>query len=115
MFNTRAQCMAVLCKMQPPRDVKVCTTFNNSHVLYCNHRCDRQEMINEVDADGSGSIDFSEFLNMMSKKVEETSVIEDQVRRAFKVLATTGKGTCIVLAFKLMATTTGKHRSIVDQ
>ena len=51
-----------------------------------------QEMINEVDADGSGSIDFSEFLNMMSKKVEETSVIEDQVRRAFKVLATSGKG-----------------------
>ena len=49
-------------------------------------------MINEVDADGSGSIDFSEFLNMVSKKVEESSVIQDQTRRAFKVLATSGKG-----------------------
>ena len=49
-------------------------------------------MINEVDVDGSGSIDFAEFLNMMSKKVEETSVVQDQMRRAFKVLATSGKG-----------------------
>ena len=49
-------------------------------------------MINEVDVDGSGSIDFAEFLHMMSKKVEETSVVQDQMRRAFKVLATSGKG-----------------------
>ena len=28
-------------------------------------------MINEVDADGNGTIDFPEFLNMMKKKANE--------------------------------------------
>merc|ERR1712233_104878 len=30
-----------------------------------------QDMINEVDADGSGTIDFAEFLSLMSKKMKD--------------------------------------------
>lgn len=29
-----------------------------------------RDMINEVDADGNGTIEFSEFLNLMAKKMQ---------------------------------------------
>jgi len=31
-----------------------------------------QDMINEVDADGNGNIDFPEFLTMMARKMKDT-------------------------------------------
>ena len=31
-----------------------------------------QEMINEVDSDGNGTIDFAEFLTMMAGKMKDT-------------------------------------------
>jgi calmodulin len=43
-----------------------------------------QEMINDVDADGSGSIEFSEFLNLMAKKMKDTDINEELIE-AFKV------------------------------
>ncbi|CAL0328089.1 unnamed protein product [Lupinus luteus] len=43
-----------------------------------------QNMINEVDADGNGTIEFVEFLNLMAKKFKETDVEED-LKEAFKV------------------------------
>ena len=36
-----------------------------------------QDMINEVDIDGSGSIEFNEFLMMMSKKIKENEARYD--------------------------------------
>jgi calmodulin len=33
---------------------------------------DLQDMINEVDADGNGTIDFPEFLNLMARKMKVT-------------------------------------------
>ena len=41
-------------------------------------------MINDVDSDGSGSIEFPEFLNMMAKKVSDLGA-EDEIREAFRV------------------------------
>merc|ERR1711943_54941 len=38
------------------------------------------DMINEVDADGSGTIDFPEFLNLMAKKMKDTDS-EERSRR----------------------------------
>ena len=32
-----------------------------------------QDMINEVDADGNGTIDFPEFLNLMARKMKVSS------------------------------------------
>ena len=31
-----------------------------------------EDMINEVDADGNGTIDFPEFLTMMARKMKDT-------------------------------------------
>ena len=41
-------------------------------------------MVNEVDKDGTGSIDFPEFLAMMALKINEQNA-EDEIREAFKV------------------------------
>ena len=42
-----------------------------------------QEMVNEVDVDGNGEIDFEEFLLMMAKKMRETDS-EEEIKEAFK-------------------------------
>ena len=43
-----------------------------------------EDMVNEVDADRDGSVNFQEFLDMMSKSTETDSTEED-IREAFKV------------------------------
>jgi calmodulin len=43
-----------------------------------------QDMINEVDADGSGTIDFPEFLTMMARKMNNADN-EEELREAFRV------------------------------
>ena len=34
-----------------------------------------QDMVNEVDADGNGTIDFPEFLNLMAKKMKVSRIL----------------------------------------
>ena len=41
-------------------------------------------MVNQVDKDGTGSIDFPEFLMMMALKVDSENA-EDEIREAFGV------------------------------
>ncbi|KAH9682413.1 calmodulin-like protein 8 [Citrus sinensis] len=43
-----------------------------------------QDMINEVDSDRNGTIEFGEFLNLMAKKMKETDA-EEELKEAFKV------------------------------
>ena len=43
-----------------------------------------QDMINEVDADNNGTIDFPEFLTMMARKMKDTDS-DEEIREAFKV------------------------------
>ena len=43
-----------------------------------------QDMINEVDQDKNGSIEFEEFLNLMARKIQDTDT-EEEIREAFKV------------------------------
>src|ERR1700685_3767441 len=50
-----------------------------------------QDMINEVDADGNGEIDFPEFLTMMARKMKDTDS-EEQIKEAFKVFDKNGDG-----------------------
>lgn len=50
-----------------------------------------QDMINEVDADGNGTIDFPEFLTMMARKMKDTDSAEE-IKEAFKVFDKDGNG-----------------------
>ncbi|MBF6085352.1 EF-hand domain-containing protein, partial [Nocardia cyriacigeorgica] len=43
-----------------------------------------QDMINEVDSDGNGLIDFPEFLTMLARKLKETDS-QEEIEEAFKV------------------------------
>ena len=49
------------------------------------------DMINEVDADGNGTIDFPEFLTMMARKMKDTDS-EEEIREAFRVFDKDGNG-----------------------
>jgi len=43
-----------------------------------------QDMIDEVDADGNGTIDFNEFLDLMAHKMKDLDS-DEELREAFKV------------------------------
>merc|ERR1712118_2012 len=49
------------------------------------------DMVNEVDADGSGTIDFPEFLSLMARKMKDTDS-EEEIKEAFKVFDKDGNG-----------------------
>ena len=50
-----------------------------------------KEMIDEVDLDGNGEIDFEEFVTLMNRRSKETD-IEEEVLNAFKVFDKEGNG-----------------------
>ena len=50
-----------------------------------------QELIDEIDADKNGTIDFNEFVTMMSKKATHTNS-ESELIEAFKVFDKDGNG-----------------------
>uniref|UniRef100_A0A9L0R019 Calmodulin n=1 Tax=Equus caballus TaxID=9796 RepID=A0A9L0R019_HORSE len=50
-----------------------------------------QDMINEMDADGNGTIDFAELLTMMARKMKDTDS-EEEIREAFRVFDKDGNG-----------------------
>ena len=50
-----------------------------------------QDMINEVDADGNGTINFPEFLKMMARQIGQVENEED-IKRAFKFFDQDGNG-----------------------
>ena len=60
-----------------------------------------KDMVNQVDKDGTGSIDFPEFLMMMAIKIDSENA-EDEIREAFQVF----DGVRILLFFKLFKTST---------
>lgn len=49
------------------------------------------DMLNEVDADGDGTIDFFEFLTMMARKVKDVDA-EAELKEAFDVFDKNGDG-----------------------
>lgn len=50
-----------------------------------------QDMVNEIDADGNGTIDFPEFLTMMARKMKDTDS-EEEIKEAFRVFDKDGNG-----------------------
>jgi calmodulin len=49
------------------------------------------DMINEVDIDGNGNIDFKEFIGLMARKMRDTDT-EEELIEAFKVFDRDGNG-----------------------
>ena len=54
-------------------------------------KAELEDMVNEVDVDQDGSVNFEEFLDMMSKSSESGNTQED-IRAAFKVFDKNGDG-----------------------
>ena len=53
-----------------------------------------QDMINEVDKDGTGLVEFPVFLYMMARK-ENDETAEDEIREAFKVFDGVSTSKCL--------------------
>lgn len=67
-----------------------------------------QEMINEVDADGNGTIDFPEFLTMVERKMKDTDK-EEEIREAFRVFDKDGNGYINAAELKHVMTNLGEN------
>lgn len=71
-----------------------------------------QDMINEVDADGNGTIDFPEFLTMMARKMRDTDS-EEEIKEAFKVFDKDGNGYISAAELRHVMTNLGALWSIL--
>ncbi|XP_037050204.1 calmodulin-A-like [Bradysia coprophila] len=66
-----------------------------------------QDMINEVDADGNGTIEFPEFVTMMAHKMRDMDS-EEEIREAFKVFDRDGKGFITAVELRHVMTSLGE-------
>ena len=69
-------------------------------------------MINEVDADGNGTIDFPEFLSLMARKMKDTDT-EEELIEAFKVFDRDGNG--LISAAELRHVMTNLGEKLTDE
>jgi calmodulin len=67
-----------------------------------------QDMINEVDTDNNGTIDFPEFLTMMARKMKETDS-EEEIREAFKVFDRDNNGFISAAELRHVMTSIGEN------
>jgi len=70
-----------------------------------------QDMINEVDADGNGTIDFPEFLTMMARKMRDTDS-EEEIKEAFKVFDKDGNGYISAAELRHVMTNLGSSAAV---
>ena len=68
------------------------------------------DMINEVDADGNGTIDFSEFLKIMERKIEHTTS-DEEIRKEFKFYDKDGNGYISAAELRHIMTNLGEKLS----
>ncbi|KAJ8309463.1 hypothetical protein KUTeg_014337 [Tegillarca granosa] len=71
-----------------------------------------QDAVNEIDADGNGTIDFAEFLTMMAKKMKDTDS-EEEIREAFRVFDKDGNG--FISAAELRVAMTNLGEKLTDE
>ena len=71
------------------------------------------DMINEVDVDSDGTIDFPEFLTMMARKMKDTDS-EAEIAEAFKVFDRNGDGKISAAELRHVLTSIGEKLSDAD-
>ena len=71
-----------------------------------------QDMINEVDVDGNGNIDFPEFLSLMARKMRDVDT-EEELVEAFKVFDKDGNG--FISAAELRHVMTNLGEKLTDE
>lgn len=71
------------------------------------------DMINEVDVNSDGSIDFPEFLTMMARKMKDTDS-EEEIAEAFKVFDRNGDGKISAAELRHVLTSIGEKLSDAD-
>jgi len=69
-----------------------------------------QNMLNEVDSDGNGYIDFSEFLVMMTRKIKDSDS-DDDLKEAFKVFDKDDNGSISAKELRHVMTNLGEKLS----
>jgi len=69
-----------------------------------------QDMIHEVDLDSSGSIEFNEFCELMTKRIRETDT-EAEMREAFAVFDRDGNGFITAEELRIVMTNLGEKLS----
>ena len=73
-----------------------------------------QDMINEVDADGNGTIDFPEFLTMMARKMRDTDT-QEEIKEAFKVFDKDGNGFISAAELRHVMTSLGAFLQMISR
>ena len=65
-------------------------------------------MVNEVDSDGSGKIEFKEFLELFARKMKDPDTEEDLIE-AFKIFDKDGNGVISAQELRHVMTTLGER------
>ena len=69
-----------------------------------------QDMINEVDTDGNGTVDFPEFCTLMARKMKDTDS-EEELKEAFRVFDEDGTGRIPLEKLQYVMTNLGERLS----
>merc|ERR1711998_226950 len=72
-----------------------------------------EKMVSDMDKDGDGTIDFKEFLMMMSNKVSDKDAKDDMIK-AFKLFDTEGSGKVSFKNLKAVAAELGESMTDAD-
>jgi len=67
-----------------------------------------QDMINEVDANGNGTVEFRDFIELMARKLKDSDN-EQEIREAFKVFDKDNNGTVSAVELKHVLKTLGDN------
>ena len=67
-------------------------------------------MINEVDADGIGTLDFPEFLSLMARKMKDSDT-QEELKEAFKVFDKNNDGYLSLRELTHLITNLGERMS----